>query len=188
MSLQSSRILNTFSPTVNAAVISAIVAFAVSGWLIPKIQREQKLADRQYEAISEVAVANANYYQSIWNVYFGLSNNEDTEARRHYRDQMQAASAQAEGIKAKLAILFRDSRIVEDWQLLMQVYGRTYYPLGRGENLSEATVNQMLTDAAPLWEALSTNMRQEIEMSFWRKVREWFFMACRNFCEALCCT
>ena len=155
---------NLLSPTVKAALIGAAAALVVNWWIAPAQNRAQKLADRQYDVLAEVAQLNADYYQAVWNVYFAIVGNEEASARRSYREQVQRASSAAQGMKVKLYVLFKDRTIVDDWQGLMQTYHDAYYPLGRSQDVSESDLNERLRPAEGALDSIVRKMRHEIDL------------------------
>jgi len=165
--------LNWLSPNMNAAIISAVVAIGLSWWIIPSVQREQKLADRQYEMFAEVATVSTKALADTWNVFFASNNRKDIDAQRRHRDQLQSAAAQMHGIRTKLSVLFEDQSIADTWEQMMQTFHDAYYPLGRGEKLSETELNQALAPICPLLGSLIAKMHSETEMSGLRRFGRW---------------
>lgn len=157
-----------FSSTFKAACITAGALLIIHLWIVPSAIRKQKQLDEKYVAITEVAQLSAEYYQSIWNVYFGIVGNEPPEATRWYRDQAQKASAKGEGIRVKLSMLFSDPKIVQHWEQVMKVYHDAHYPLGRPEERNkineeyEAVLNKNLRSADPPLQAMVQKMRTEL--------------------------
>jgi len=63
---------------------SVYFSYQVNLRMIPSVQRELKREDRRFDLLTEVATVSANYYQSIWNVFFSLRDREKPESRRIY--------------------------------------------------------------------------------------------------------
>ena len=141
-----------------SAVVAGFVSVTVNLWIVPSVQRQQRLADQRLEVLVEVADINADYYQGIWNVFFGIQGNEEPEARRSYREQLQRISARSEGIRQKLIVFFKDQTVAEDWKKLMVVYHDAYYPLGREQKMTESELNTKLAPAAILFDSLVKKM------------------------------
>jgi len=158
----------TFSPTFKAACIAAGALIVVHLWIVPAAIRQQKRLDEKYASITEVAELSGEYYQGIWNVYFGIIGKEDAEALRWYRDQVQRASAQAKGIGIKLSMLFSDPTIAQEWTQAMKIYHDAHYPLGRSEERSkingeyESFLNEKLRPADSLLGSMIEKMRAEL--------------------------
>ena len=116
----------------------------------------------------EVAQLSGEYYQGIWNVYFGIIGEETPEAMRWYRDQVQKASAKAKGMGVKLSMLFSDQTIAQEWEQAMKVYHDAHYPLGRPEERNkinkeyENTLNEKLKPAESLLDSMVSKMRAEL--------------------------
>ena len=158
----------TFSPTFKAACIAAGALIVVHLWIVPAAIRQQKRLDEKYASITEVAELSGEYYQGIWNVYFGIIGKEDAEALRWYRDQVQKASARASGVGIKLSMLFSDPAIAQEWKQAMKIYHDAHYPLGRPEERGkineeyEKLLNEKLRPADPLLESMIEKMQAEL--------------------------
>ena len=116
----------------------------------------------------EVAQLSGEYYQGIWNVYFGIIGKEDAEALRWYRDQVQRASARANGMGIKLSMLFSDPAVAQEWKRAMKIYHDAHYPLGRPEERGkineeyEKLLNEKLKPADLLLESIVEKMQAEL--------------------------
>lgn len=157
-------IWNLFGPYVKSALIGLVGLLLVHGVVIPTAQRRQIWLEKQYEALTDVAIVRGRYYQSIWNVYFGKGVPEEIEARRNYRDQAQAVSLEAERLRIELSLLFRDSTIAEEWKHLANIYWAAYYPIGQGEIKlpTQEELEAKLSPAMPLMDSLIAKMREEM--------------------------
>ena len=129
---------------------------------MPPVQRELRREDKRFDLLTEVATVSANYYQSVWNVFFSLRDREKPESRRIYREEMQKASAQAQGMYVKLSKLFDNKTIDTEWKQLTEVYHSIYYPLGRGERTTEEAMNQRLVEADRLRQSILGKMEDEL--------------------------
>ena len=137
-------------------------------WIVPAAIRQQKQLDEKYASIIEVAQLSGEYYQGIWNVYFGVIGEETPEAMRWYRDQIQKASAKARGMSVKLSMLFSDQTVAQEWEQAMKVYHDAHYPLGRPEERNkinkeyENTLNEKLKPAESRLDSMISKMRAEL--------------------------
>lgn len=150
-----------FSTGLMGALIGALAIVWVNARIMPAVQREQKLKDRQYDILAEIATISADYEQSIWNYFFSLTEKEPLENRRHDREQGQRASSAAQGAQQKLIIFFKDHTIASDWAEAMKVYGSVAESLGI-EDITAEELEKRLIGGEDLTKAVAGKIRAEI--------------------------
>ena len=161
-------VAQTFSSTLKASFVAALTLVLVHFWVAPSAQRHQKRLDEKYSACTDVATIRAEYYQAIWNFYFGIIRKEDAVAMRVYREKLQGASVKAEALAIRLGLFFSDPNVASDWQRVEQAFHDAHYPLGRPEMRSQITgeyekkLNEDLKPVEPLMDSLLARMQKEL--------------------------
>jgi hypothetical protein len=80
-----------------------IILLLIGGGLIWRVQqsilieidREEKALAKKYQMLTEASSIHTDYYQNMWNFFFGRTGKEDIETMRGYRERIQSAVARA---------------------------------------------------------------------------------------------
>lgn len=110
--------------------------------------RNEKMLDKKYEILEEMSSIHADYYQKLWNYFYGKQDKEGVGNMREYRREIQSTVARGVSVNTELPILFDNKEISDNWNKFMKTYHDTWYKLTR-EEVSGQKLNEELNKADP---------------------------------------
>lgn len=129
-------------------LIGSGLIWGVQLCVLKKVDREEKALAKKYQILTEVSSIHTDYYQNMWNFFFGKIGKEDTETMRGYRERIQSTVARAKSIETQLPILFTKKETSHNWGQFLKIYHDAWYKLSR-EGLTEQELNDVLNKAEP---------------------------------------
>lgn len=146
-------------------IVGSLLIWLVQQNALIHLKRQEKLLERKYEVISNVASIPAEYYQNMWNYFFAVKNISEIQTKstlsekdwemiqKHearlekYRTELQTTIIKAKSVEAQL-VLFKNKEIANSWNKFLEIYWRGFYPISR-EGITEENLNEQLNKAAP---------------------------------------
>lgn len=133
-------------------IILLLIGSGLIWWIqqciLIEVDREDKALTKKYQILTEVSSIHTDYYQNMWNFFFGKTGKEDLETMRGYREKIQSMVARAKSVEIQLPILFTKKETSDNWSQFLKIYHDAWYKLSR-EGLTEQELNDALNRALP---------------------------------------
>lgn len=133
-------------------IILLIIGSGLIWWvqqcILIKVDREEKTLTKKYQILTEASSIYTDYYQNMWNFFFGKTGKENLETMREYRERIQSTVARAKSVEIQLPILFPKKETSDNWSQFLKIYHDAWYKLSR-EGLTEQELNEALNRASP---------------------------------------
>lgn len=131
-------------------IILLLIGSGLIWWIqqriLIEVDRKDKALTKKYQILTEVSSIHTDYYQNMWNFFFGKTGKEDIETMRKYRESIQSTVARAKSVEIQLPILFTKKETSDNWSQFLKIYHDAWYKLSR-EGLTEQELNEKLNRA-----------------------------------------